>query len=175
MRTKKRVLAITIVTIVGIAGFAFAHGASGTRGHHMGNMGYGGHMGMGTGHHMGYGGQMGDGEHMGYGDHERYSGLTDEQLQRIDKARSDFLIATRDLQGDLYQKRLELRSELAKEEPDIDKIMKIQKELSKIEANLDIKRLGHELELRSIAPEAYRRSTGRGYGTGGYCYGDLPR
>lgn len=160
MKTSKKILvSITIVAIVGIAGFAFAHGGFGNRGHHMGNMGYGGHMGMGTGYHM------------GYGDYGRDSGLTDEQLQSLDKSGNDFFNATHELRDDVYQKRLELRSELAKENPDIDKAKNIQKELSKIEAKFDQKRLDHELELRKIAPESKRGFFGRGFGRGfgGYC------
>jgi Spy/CpxP family protein refolding chaperone len=179
MRISKRMLvSITVLVIVGIAGFAAAHGGFGSRGHHMGHMDFGGpmadmdhggQMGMSSGHHMGHG------DHMGYGDHGMYSELTDEQLRKIDKARREFLASTRDLRGDLYRKRLEIRSELAKEDPDVVRVRVLQKELSQIEAGLDIKRLDYELALRKISPEAYEGSTGRGYG-GGYCYGStLPR
>ncbi len=45
--------------------------------------------------------------------------LSDEQIIRLDKERQAFFEDTRDLRDNLYQKDLELRSELAKKDPDV--------------------------------------------------------
>jgi hypothetical protein len=66
------------------------------------------------------------------------------------------------LRQDLYAKNLELRSELAKDNPDVQKAAALQKEISKLESGLDQKQLDFMLNLRKVAPDA-----GRGYMMGG--------
>jgi zinc resistance-associated protein len=150
MRFQKTVLAgVAIIAILGIVGFAFAHGGYGNGGHHRG---YGKHMGSGYGPQMGYG-----------DNNNRYSTLNDEQIAALDAAREAFYNDTSNLRNDIYQKRLVLRSELAKQDPDTGKLKAIQKELSGLEATFDRKRIEHELEVSKIAPES-RRGYGRGYG-----------
>jgi len=160
MKISKTVLTVTMVaTIIGIAGFAIAHGEYGYRGDHMG---YGDHMGRGYGMGM----------RMGYVDDSRYSDMTDEQAEKIGKARADFLEATDTLRNDIYQKRLELRSELAKQDPDTGELKSIQKELSTLEADLDQKHLAYEIERNKVIPEGNRGVARRGFGRsfGGPCW-----
>ena len=163
-RSKKVAAGIAVLAIVGVSGFAYAHGGFGGGGYHMG-MGSGGHMmgNNGYGNHMGGGG---NGYHMGYGDYGRGQRLSGEQLEKIEQAREEFFKASSELRNEAYQKRLGLRSELAKENPDADKLRKTQKDISRIEAELDQKRLEHELKISKLIPEARRGYAGRGYGHG---------
>ena len=95
-----------------------------------------GQNGMGMGHGMG----------MGAGD------LTPEELKLFQGERTAFMKETQTLRQSLYQKNLELRSELAKAKPNSTKAANIQKELSSIRSNLDQKRLNHMLKLNKIKP-----------------------
>jgi hypothetical protein len=61
----------------------------------------------------------------------------------------------------MYQKSLELRSELAKENPDTKKAAGLQTEISKLKAEFDQQRLNHFLKMRKISPDM-----GRGFGSG---------
>ena len=101
---------------------------------------------------------------MAQGDFGRYSGLTDEQIKNIENAREGFFNATNDLRDNIYQKQLELRSELAKQDPAINQVKNIQKELSGLEAKFDQKRLEYELETNKSVPGSNRGFTGRGFG-----------
>jgi len=82
---------------------------------------------------------------------------------------------TEDIRQNLYAKELELRSELAKENPDTSKASKLQSDISKLQSNLDQERLNCEIKARESAP-SYNRGPG-GYGPmmgysprgGGYC------
>ena len=52
--------------------------------------------------------------------------LGEEDIQKLEKERTDFFEATKNLRANIYQKRLELRSELAKENPDAKKAAELQ-------------------------------------------------
>lgn len=141
-----KIFMITIIVMLGLSGRAFAHSG----------MGYGRHYGWGYPmhemHHGGYGGP-------GFG---YWGEISQEDIQKLYKERSAFFEATKDLRGRLYQKGLELRSELAKQNPDVNKAATLQKEISELKAEFDQKRLNHFLNVRKISPEI-----GRGFG-GGY-------
>ena len=158
MRFQKTIVAgVAVIAILGIVGFAFAQG------------GYGGY-------HKGYGKHRG----MGYDDSNRYSAyLNDEQIEALDAAREAFFTDTSDLRNNIYQKRLELRSEFAKQAPDTERLKEVQKELSELEATFAQKRIDHKLEVKKIAPDAARQGSGRGHGGrmmgygsgyGGHCW-----
>jgi zinc resistance-associated protein len=163
-RSKKALAGIAVLAIVGVSGFAYAHGGLGGGGYHMG-MGSGGHM-MGYNGYDNHMGGGGFGVHMGYGDNVRGKRLYDEQREKIDQAREDFFKTSSDIRNNADQKRLDLRSEIAKENPDTDKLRNIQKDLSGLEAELDQKRLDHELKISKINPDSRRGYAGRGYGHG---------
>jgi Spy/CpxP family protein refolding chaperone len=157
---KKLSIAAFILT-VGAAGLAFAHGG-------FGGYGYGGHMmGPGYGSHM-----MGYGHHMGWGWDREGSGLTQEQADRLEAARESFYRETRDLRNQIYDRSAQIRQEFSKEPPDRNRIQDLQKEISKLESELDQKRLDYQLKTRDIAPESEGGFAGRGnYGPGaGYCW-----
>jgi hypothetical protein len=164
-KTGKILMVLAIVAVLGIAVTSFA-------GWGRGHWGYGHHMGPGYGMHRGWG----DGP-SGYGSSGYQSGLSDEDIARLDKERRVFFEATNDLREELYQKELELRSELAKPEPDTKKAAGLQREISDLEGQLDQKRLDQQIKMRKDFPRFENRAyggmgMGRGmYGRGGGGYG----
>ena len=156
----QRIIVLTVVAIFGITTLAFAGWGRGY-GHMMGH----GEWGPGYHHMGGYGPGQG-----GY-----YSNLSDEEIAKLDQQRSEFFKATENIRQKLYEKKLALRSELAKENPDTSKASKLQSEISRLQSDLDQKRLDYEIQARKSVPN-YDRG-GRGYGPmmgygprgGGYC------
>ena len=160
----RKVKGIMIVTIIGIFGFTSLSFAGWGRGCGYG-MGNGGR-GMGWHHRGGDGsGRMGN-----------YGNLSDEEIAKLDQQRSEFFKATEALRGQLYEKELALRSELAKENPDSKKASTLQHDISKLQGELDQKRLEFEIQTRKASPNfnrAFRghgRMMGSGYERGGYCW-----
>ena len=154
------VLAIVAVLAIAVTSFAGWGRGYGGYGYHMGP-GYGMHRGWGQGP-MGYGGQ-------GYP-----GGLSDEDIAKLDQERQAYFDATSDLREKLYQKELELRSELAKAEPDAKTAAGLQKEISNLESELDQKRLDHRIKMRKDFPRFGYRGDGygpRGWGMGRGMYG----
>jgi Spy/CpxP family protein refolding chaperone len=131
--------------------------------------------GWGKGWHRGPGWHRGGWgmENPGYG----YN-LSDEEIKALEKERQAFYNETESIRQDLYAKDLELRSELAKETPDVQKAARLQTEISKLESQLDQKRVDHLIKMRKLNPNAGRGrgfmgSGGMGYGPrygGGYCW-----
>jgi len=176
-RSKIAAAGIAVLAIVSLSGLAFAHGGFGGGGyymgmgggHMMGYEGYGNHLGDGP--MMGYEGydnHMGDGYgyRMGYGYYGRNQGLSDEQIEKLSRAREAFFNASSEIRDEIYQKRLDINRELSKEHPNADKLRVIQKDLSGLESELDQKRLAHELEIKKILPESGSGYSGQGYGRG---------
>ena len=153
-KTGKIFMVLAIVAVLGIAVTSFA-------GWSRGHWGYGNHMGPGYGMHRGWS----DGPR-GYGGRGYQSDLSAEDFARLDKERQTFFEATSDLRESLYQKQLELRSELAKPEPDAKKATGLQTEISNLEGQLDQKRLDHRIKMRKEFPRS--GYMGQGYGRGGW-------
>ena len=145
-----------VLAIVAVFAFAATSFAGWGRGY--GGGGY--HMGPGYGMHRGWG--QGP---RGYDDQGYQSDMSDEDMANLDKERQAFFEATSDLRENLYQKELELRSELAKPEPDAKKAAGIQQEISNLESQLDQKRLDHRIKMRKDFPRSGYR--GDGYGPRG--------
>ena len=161
-KTGKFFIVLAVVAVFAIAATSFA-------GWGRGQMGYGYHMGPGYGMHRGWG--QGP---RGYDDQGYQSDLSNEDIAKLDKERQAFFEATSDLRENLYQKELELRSELAKPEPDAKKATGIQKEISNLESELDQKRLDHRIKMRKDFPQSGFRGDGygpRGRGMGRGMYG----
>lgn len=137
----KLIVALAVIATVGFVASAFAGWGAG---------GYG-HRGPGW-RHMGWGGT-------GYGYNQN---LTDEQQKAFDQERQAFLNATESLRQDLSTKNLALRSELAKDNPNAQKAVALQKEISRLESEIDQKQLDFMLDAKKVAPDA-----GRGYMMGG--------
>lgn len=80
--------------------------------------------------------------------------LSEEQTEKLQAARTEFQTDTRDLRTELQSKKLVLRSELVKTEPDANVAKALQKEISALNAELAQKRIEHILEMKKIAPYA---------------------
>jgi Spy/CpxP family protein refolding chaperone len=93
--------------------------------------------------------------------------LTDEQIAVVQKEREAFFESTRELRDRVYQKSLELRAEMAKQNPDTSKAAALQKEVSGLHSDLAAKRLEQQLKMKKEHPEIYSKAYGRGSGMGG--------
>lgn len=82
--------------------------------------------------------------------------LSDEDQKTLDKERQAFFDETQDLRQGMYQKRLELQSELAKKNPDAQKAATIQKDIAKFTEEFDQKRLDFILKIKKINPDIGR-------------------
>ena len=118
----------------------------------------------------GYGQQRG--MHQGQGRHHRGSGdpgcgatdnLSADEIKQLDESRTAFFEAAEVLRRKIYQKRLELASELAKENPDAATAVALQKDVSDFKAQIDQKRLEHRLRIQKINPDL-----AMGFGGGGH-------
>ena len=110
------------------------------------------------------------GYHHGEGPQDRWGAwadLSDEQRRKIEAEKRSFREATSDLRRKIYQKRLEMRSEFAEENPDADRLGSLQKEISEMRSRLDQQRLAHRLRIKEIAPEWHGCGWGRRGGKGG--------
>jgi Spy/CpxP family protein refolding chaperone len=87
---------------------------------------------------------------------DAWSNLSEEEFKKLYEARNVFFEETKKLRQRLYAKELDLRSILARENPDAQKAARLQKEISELEAQLDQKRLGHLIKMRKISPYAGR-------------------
>jgi len=90
-----------------------------------------------------------------------------ELREKIQREREAFFKDTKKLRQEIYQKRLELRSELAKSDPSARRAKSIQKDIASQRAELDRMRLEHFLKLKKIDPQmGFREKQGReGYGS----------
>src|SRR5210317_924413 len=122
--------AVTVVAIVGVVGYAATSFAGWGRG--------GGNCwGQGSGW-----AQRGSGP-AGYQDN-----LSDEEIDKFNQERQAFFEDTSELRENLYQKELELRSELAKKDPDAKKAVSLQKDIPELERQLDQKRVEQRIKMQ---------------------------
>jgi hypothetical protein len=82
--------------------------------------------------------------------------LSDEDQKTLDKERQAFFDDTQDLRQDMYQKRLELQSELAKKNPDAQKAAALQKDIAKFTEEFGPKRIDFILKMKKINPDIGR-------------------
>ena len=106
---------------------------------------------MGAGNRMHMKGKMGKGMGM-MGGGMGMANLTPDEMKLFQAEKAALMKDTEVLRQSLYQKTLELRSELAKAATDAKKAGAIQKDISGIQAELDQKRLDHMLKLNKIKP-----------------------
>ena len=116
------------------------------------------------------------GQHMmggGGGHHSPAHGdsanLSEEQVQKIEQEKQAFQNDSRDIKAQIFQKKLELRAEIAKLQPDPKKAVELQKELSNMDGQLDRKYIDHILRIKTINPyfvvgRDMMRSGGMGHG-----------
>ena len=164
----KMVIVVALFSILALGSTAFADWGSGS-----GRMGKGmGYRGEQAGDCPGYG--YGKGNRRGWG----AGNLTEEQIKQLDEERKAFFETTNDARRGIYQKRLELKSELAKKITDVKKASAIQKELSDLQAGLAQKRLELRIRMKEINPDFIgmgpgsrdKGKRGRGGFSGGHCW-----
>ncbi len=160
-----------VLTLAVVLGFGATALAGPGRGYARGGFGPGMH---GYGPHM-MGPGYGPGAGRGFGGYCYTGNLSAEEIKVLDEKRTAFWEATKGLRNDLYEKRLELDAELAKQNPDVSKIGKLQKEISALRTELDQKRVEHVVEMKKINPEIGRGLAGNGFrgyrpGYGGGCW-----
>lgn len=115
---------------------------------------------------MGSGGHWGSRDRGGYGSgYGNYGGLSNEEVAQIEREQAVFISETESLRQSLYERNLAMRSELAKANPDPDKVNSINREMGDLESRLSQKSIDFELKMRKTAP-SYR---------GGYMGGDMGR
>jgi Spy/CpxP family protein refolding chaperone len=165
MKTTRNTKSIVIAAIILIAGttFAYAHG-----GWYDDDCGCGRHMGramMGpdAGNQMmeqDDGGRMMGPNHCrnmmegpGRGHHRGYADLSDQDRAKIDAAREKFIDDTRPLRREIEDQAYALHKEMRKDNPDTAKVTQLQKQLSKLQAELDLKAVQHRLEMRKLWPK----------------------
>ena len=166
MKTSRNTKSIVLAAIILIVGTTFAYAQGGG---YDNDCGCGRHMGrsmMGPG----YGGQMMDrgdsgrmmgpnncrnmmGERWGRGHHHRYADLSDQDRAKIDTAREKFFDETRTLRRDIDDQAYALHKEMRKDNPDSAKVTQLQKQLSKLQDELDLKAVQHRLEMRKLWPK----------------------
>jgi hypothetical protein len=78
----------------------------------------------------------------------------------VDRERAAFIEDTRPLRREIYQKQLELRSELAKPDPDAERATTLQQEISDRRAQLERKRLEHFFKMKKLDPDLGRGGYG---------------
>ncbi len=132
--------------------------------------------GMGCqGAERGYGGCGNQQRQGGCGYGQMNEDLTPEQREQMEAQRQAFFDATRQERQDLYAKKLALKAEMAKSDPDMDNASALQKEASELQGNLDQKRLSHIMAMRKINPDAGRGFMMEGRGMArhgmGHCMG----
>ena len=124
------------------------------------------HKGSGypAGMHSGQGRQIWGCGGPGYG---MFGDLSEDQIQQLNEERTAFWEATKSLRQQIYQKRLELASELAKQTPDAAAAAAVQQQISDLMAQLAQKHLEHFLRVQKIDPDAGRGGP-MGFGMIGY-------
>jgi Spy/CpxP family protein refolding chaperone len=91
--------------------------------------------------------------------------LTEEQRDQLNGLHKEFQEETAELRDNLSNKSGELRKILTSGKPDEKKAKSLQKEISKLQAELSQKTMGFRLKVREILPETgYAREYGRGFG-----------
>lgn len=143
---------IVVVAIVGMVGFAATSFAGWGRG--WGGGGY-------------CRGQGGGWSQRGSAAPGYQGNLSDQDTAKLNQERQAFFEDTRELREKLNQKELELRSEMAKQDPDVKIAVALQKEISDLEGQLDQKRVEQRIKMQKENPDFFAgRGTGRGYGYG---------
>ncbi len=164
---RNTLLALSGAMIIGIGSYAFAGWGMGP-GYGGGNGMHGGGQGMRGGGCPGWGAGA-----QGWAGND----LTEEQVQKLDAERQAFFNATADLRNGIHEKRLAIKAEMAKAEPDRAALMDLQKSLSDLRSQMDERRIDHMLAMRKIAPDfkggygamgkgRHGRGMGRGMGPG---------
>ncbi|MGB9590455.1 MAG: Spy/CpxP family protein refolding chaperone [Candidatus Hydrothermia bacterium] len=100
-------------------------------------------------------------------------GLTTDQAENLTKIVSDHMTSTATLRADLMAKRIELRTELGKDKPDMKKVEKLTGDISALQAKLMMERIRMEIAVKGVLTAEQRAKLGElmaskpGMGKGG--------
>ncbi len=150
-RNIKGIIVLTIAAVFGLSALAFA-GWGGMPGPGM-------HRGGGPGYH-----------HQGY-----YGNVSPEESAQFEQQWAEFYNETAETRQQLQEKQLALRAELAKQSPDADRALTLQREISALRGEMDQKRLEYDIQAGGVSTGYGRGGRGaapmRGYGArgGGFC------
>ncbi|MDM8515651.1 periplasmic heavy metal sensor [Desulfobacterales bacterium HSG16] len=138
---KKHVLKLTALSAV-IFLSVFATQAMAWKGMGKGGCGGGGYKGT----------QQGAGTQQGYGCQAAVADMTEEQIKQIADERKAFFSQTAELKQQILVKQTELAAIMVKKEADMESAVAVQKEISELQGQFDIKRLEHMAEMKKINP-----------------------
>jgi hypothetical protein len=141
----KTIAILVVLSVIGITGYAMADGYGYGRG------------GYGSGNCPGWGERGGK----GFG-----ADIDQATLNDIKAKRRAFYESTEDLRRQIYQKRLAINSEMANADPAPETVLQMQKELSDLKADLDMKRMEFKLELKKAYPDLPFKAFADGRGCG---------
>jgi len=150
---KKIIVAVMMVALLAAAGLAMAQGCEKCSG-----------MGMEYGPHSGHG-------HMGGHGLWKALNLTPEQIQKVQALRESFFKETLPLRNDLMSKKLEMRSLWLQTNPDEEKILAKQKEISALKAQLGERAIKNRFEMRKILTPEQQAQLANLRGREGHEYG----
>ena len=130
---------------------------------------------------MGYdGGEGGPGYGMQHGGKMVWAAnLTPEQAAEVRHLREEFFRNSEPVRRQIFEKRAAYANELAKQNPDRDKLSRLQKEVGKLQADFGQIRLDFQLKVKKVVPNGIGPGLGKGYMHGygpaggmgpGYCW-----
>jgi len=178
MKNKQKIaMLMSLLMVVGLAAFAAA-GQNSTgpynqnRQHQNQRMGSGG---QGMQHRqMGPGSQHRGGQHgsnwnkWSRGNQGNWNNMSPADRQKMQQEYNSFLKNTEGLRQELYQKNLELRNELGRQNPNNRKVTDLQNETARLRSRLYQKEQAHMEKMRQINPNMGRGHMGGGMtGPGG--------
>lgn len=100
-------------------------------------------------------------------------GLTADQAEKLTKIITDHMTSTAAIRADLMAKRLELRTELGKDNPDMKAVEKLAGEIGSLQAKMLMERVRMEVAVRNLLTNEQKAKLGElnasrpGKGTGG--------
>ena len=132
------IITIVSITIIALGINAFAHGG----------MGWGG----GWGHHSS------GRHHQGGYDSRHMDQMTQEEYVQFEQKRDAFFKETQGIRDNIFEKGSQLDNELAKTKPDAAEASRLQKEISELQSQYDLKHTEDMIEIKKLNP-----NVGHGY------------
>ncbi|HKI49505.1 MAG TPA: periplasmic heavy metal sensor [Desulfobacteria bacterium] len=111
----------------------------------------------------GAGGGQGGGPGYCWRNQGNNAALSPEQQQKLNTLDQKFFNETSTLRNNIWSKQTEMSLLLNGENPDVEKLRALQKEITELKGQMAEKRLSYTLETRKVAPQA---TYGGGYGRG---------
>lgn len=95
---------------------------------------------------------FGDPEHM-----KKEIGLSNKQIEKIEEINLKFQKQLLEEREKMQPKRLELRKLLLEEKIDLEKVEKLLKEISEVEAEIRLARIKHRIEIEGLLTEKQKK------------------